>query len=177
MADWVPVISESLPRSRRRSPEPEGERGVAPTVGKLLELGLALIVVAGLVTAATGFTESYRTRAADATAQRQLAGAAERIESAVPPLTRETEATMRVPLPATIRDSHYRVVVDGRTLDLRHPHSGVDARVRLSVSVHVETVSGEWQSSQPAVVVVRRTADGLAVELRSGRRVSGGDDR
>lgn len=148
---------------------PASTRGVAPTVGKLLEVGLALILVTGLVaTLSGGAVPAYRDRAGAALAERELAGAATHLQRAVPPAGRWVRVQRRVPLPDRIRGERYRIVADGTRLRLVHPNPAVAAETRLALPTRVVAVTGTWHSDDRPVVVVESTADGVTIRLRGG---------
>lgn len=140
-------------------------RAQTSVVGKALEAGIVVLYVA-LLTAVLfgGAVPAYEETAAQRVADRTVAAAAERVQQAVPPLTRDVGATRRVDLPATIGGAAYRVHVDGRTLVLDHP--AVTARTRLALPTTVDRVDGSWASGEPAVVRVTDGEDGLVVRLR-----------
>lgn len=157
--------------SDRRTPGAHGDRrAVSAVVGKVLEVGLVLLFVAG-VTASLygGVVPSYRTASGNAVAERALAAGAQEVQQAVPPNGSRVRATVTVDLPATIRGRHYDVVVRNRTLVLDHPHPDVAATARLALPPSVVAVSGRWRSGQPARVVVQSVSGGLAVRLVEGQ--------
>lgn len=145
------------------------DRAVAPVVGKAMEAGLVVLYV-GLVTSALfgGVVPGYRTAAGDAVAERTVAAAAQRIQQSVPPNATGVRVQVRVRVPETIRTRAYDVAVRNRTLVVDHPHPGVDAGARLALPEAVVSASGRWDSTEPAVVVVRSVPGGLAVRLRQG---------
>lgn len=145
------------------------QRATTATVAKTLEIGIALLFVAGTVTMLYGGSvPAYRTLAGGETADRTLAGVAERIERAVPPAARHASVDRRVPMPATIRGRGYRIVADGDRLRLVHPHPAISARLRLAVPARVERVTGSWHSTSQSRVRIETTDDGLAVRLLDG---------
>jgi hypothetical protein len=136
------------------------DRGVAPVVGKTLELAVAVAfvsLIAGLLYGS--LVPQYRTAAGAELADRTLSGAAGRVEAAATPAANRTTATMRVDLPDTIRGDAYRIeAVDaagGPALVLHHPAAGVGGRTRLVLPPAVDAVRGGWQSTDRAVVTVR----------------------
>lgn len=145
------------------------DRAVAPTAGKLFEIGLVVLYV-GVVAATLygGAVPGYRSAAGDAVAERTLAAASQDVQRAVPPNGSHVAATARVELTDTIRNRPYAVRVDGRELVLDHPHPEVTARARLALPPSVESVSGNWSSTAPAWVVVEGTSRGLVVRLEEG---------
>lgn len=154
---------------------PRDGRAVTPVVGKTLELGLAALLIAGLVTTLYGgVVPDYRTVAGSETAERTLAGAAERVERAVPPVARAVVVDRRIPTPRTIRGRSYRIVADGERLRLVHPHPAVGAESRLLLPDRVASVRGAWQSTGTTRVVIRTTPSGLRVRLVTGENGTGG---
>lgn len=146
------------------------DRAVTPATGKLLEVALVVLFVGLASTALYGGTvPGYRSTAGDAVAERTLAGAAQRVQQAVPPEGSQVEADARVDLPSSIAGRHYEVRVVGRRLVLDHPAPAIDESVRLALPEGVVAVSGGWTSGAPARVAVRATDRGLVVELREGR--------
>lgn len=145
------------------------DRAVSAVVGKVLEVGLILLFVAGITATLFGsVVPGYRTAAGDAVAERALAAASQEVQQAVPPNGSHVRATASVDLPATIRGRAYEVVVRNRTLVLDHPHPGVNATARPALPPAVVNVSGSWSSDRPARVVVESTPRGLAVRLTEG---------
>lgn len=145
------------------------ERGVTPVVGKALEAGLVVLYLAMVsVTLYSGVVPDYRGTAGAEVGDRTLAGAAERVGSAVPPNATGVDARRRVDLPRTIADRGYEIRVDGRTLVLAHPNSAVGGRARLALPDSVVRVEGRWSSREPAVVRVASVDGGLAVRLATG---------
>lgn len=143
------------------------DRGATPVVGKVLEVGIVLLYVSLLTTALYGtVVPGYRAAAAGEVAERTVAGAAERIQQAVPPRTVEGQTVLRVDLPATIAGSAYRLRTDGETIVLDHP-ADVTARSRLALPDRVVSVEGTWESGEDTVVRVRTVGEGLAVTLES----------
>lgn len=145
------------------------DRAVAPTAGKLLEVGLVMLYL-GVVAAALygGAVPGYRSAAGDAVAERTLAAASQDVQQAIPPNGSHVEATAQVELTDTIRNRPYAVRVDGRDLVLDHPHPAVTARARVALPPSVVAVSGNWSSTTPARVVVVGTPRGLVVRLEEG---------
>lgn len=146
------------------------DRAVAPTAGKLFEVGLVVLYV-GMVAAALygGAVPGYRSAAGDAVAERTLAAASQEVQQAVPPDGTHVEATSRVELTDTIRNRPYAVRVDGRALVVDHPHPEVTARARLALPPSVVAVSGNWSSTATTWVVVEGTARGTVVRLEEGQ--------
>lgn len=146
--------------------ESRENRAVTPTVGKILEIGLTLLVVTGLVSGLYGgIVPDYRTDAGTELADRVVAGAAERVESAVPPASRWTRVERRVSLPPTIRGDGYRIVAEETRLRLDHPNPGVRGTATLALPGRVVSVTGSWASSETTIVVVETTESGLIVRL------------
>lgn len=155
-----------------------GDRAAAPVVGKALEAAVLVVVIAVVTTALFGgVLPGYRTAAGAEVADRTLAGAADRIDRAVPdddPWVVDRER--RVALPDTIRGREYGVRAAGRVLVLDHPTPGIGGRERLVLPAGVRA-SGAWSSDAVAVVRVRGDRDGLRVRLveRSDGTDDGGD--
>lgn len=151
-----------MARERTRRPD----RGLAPVVGKTLEIGLVLLFIAGLSTALFGgVVPDYRTAVGGEVAERTAVAAAERVDAAVPPIARSARVERRVPLPDTIRGAAYRVAAEDRALVLEHPARGVDATARLALPSRVVSVEGTWQSGADTVIIVTTAPDGLRMEL------------
>lgn len=164
-----------LSRLSRRSLERGVDtRAVTPTVGKTLEIGLALLVVSGLVVTLHGsVVPEYRSRAGDAVAERTLVGAADHVRDAVPHSARRGRVVRRVPLPATIRGTAYEVVADDRRLRLVHPNPDVGAVWTPSLPSSVDEFDGSWRSDRPASVVVTTRLDDVSVRLERGDEPAG----
>ncbi|WP_254537003.1 DUF7266 family protein [Halomarina litorea] len=142
------------------------ERGVTPVVAKTLEAGLVVLFIALLTTTLFGgAVPQYRATAGDAVADRTLAAAVERVQQAVPPVSREVSVRLRVALPETIRGAGYEVRAEGRTLVLVHPDAAIGGRVPLTLPDSVVRVEGSWTSTSEAVVRVESTPGGLVVRL------------
>ncbi|MEZ3116166.1 hypothetical protein RYH80_09590 [Halobaculum sp. MBLA0147] len=163
--------SRLVRRSFERSTD---TRGVTPTVGKTLEIGVALLVVSGLVVTLHGsVVPEYRSRVGDAVAERTLVGAAHHVRDAVPHSAHRSRVVRRVPLPATIRGTTYEVVVEDRRLRLVHPNPGVEAVWTPVLPPSVDSFEGSWRSDRPASVVVTTTRDEVAVRLEHGDESTG----
>jgi len=143
-------------------------RAVSAVVGKVLELGVMVLFVAGLTAALFGgVVPDYRAAAGDAVGDRTLAATAERVEASVPPGAVAARRVVAVDLPPTIRGASYRVRAVNGSLVLDHPHPAVGGRTRLAIPGNA-TVEGGWESGADAVVVATRT-DGT-VRLRLTER-------
>lgn len=141
-------------------------RGVATVVAKLLTLGIVLLYIGGVVSVIFGgAVPEYRTAVGDELGDRVLATAADRIQGSVPPDARSVSATRSVDVPATLRGSGYRIVVDGRSLVLDHPAGDVGGRVRLALPTHVTSVDGSWESGGEQTVRVEGGAGSVSVTL------------
>lgn len=147
----------------------ETDRGAIPAIGKVLEVGIVILYV-GLVTTALfgGIVPEYRTSAANEVGDRTLASASQQIQQTVPPNANHVEAHAYVDLPDLIRGDAYEITAEDRNLALDHPHPEVDARTALALPEAVVEVSGTWSSTDPALVVVESTDDGLVVRLERG---------
>jgi hypothetical protein len=144
-------------------------RAVAPVVGKALEAALVVLFVVLVTTAlSTSVVPGYERVAGQRVADRTLAGAAERVQQAVPPAARSASAHVRVDLPRTIAGQGYRVRTDGRALMLDHPDGALVARSRLALPSRVVDVEGSWSSRAPAAVRVESANGGLVVRLVRG---------
>jgi hypothetical protein len=113
------------------------DRGVAPVVGKTLELAVAVAFVSLIAAMLYGnLLPQYRTPAAN-----------------------RTTATLRIELPDTIRGEAYRIdavdSADGPALVLEHPVAGIGGRTRLVLPPSVDAVRGAWESTDRTVVTVR----------------------
>ncbi|MFB6080359.1 MAG: hypothetical protein ABEJ81_05120 [Haloferacaceae archaeon] len=150
------------------------ERAAASVVGKALESVVLVLLIGVLATMLFGgVLPGYRTAAGAEVADRTLAGAAGRIDRAVPdgdPWGVDRE--LRVDLPDTIRGRRYELRATGRTLVLDHPAAGIGGRARLDLPAGVRA-SGTWASDTPAVVRVRGDRDGLRVRLVAGPNAVG----
>ena len=147
-----------------------GDRGLSPVVGKTLELGVGVLLVA-LLTATFfgGIAPDYRASVGAELGDRTLAAAADRTEAAVPTGDYpQIDRTVTVRLPATIRGDPYRIVAEGGTPEmvLAHPDRAVGGRLRLDIPAPV-TIRGSWRSTSPSRVAV--DADGpVSVRLVDG---------
>lgn len=152
-------------------------RAAAPVVGKALEAAVLVLFVALLATTLFGgVLPDYRTAAGAEVADRTLAGAAERVERAVPrtePVWIERE--VRVGLPETIRGDRYGIRATGRALVIDHPSAGIGGRARLALPARVR-VTGEWSSTDDAVVRVSGGREGLVVRLAERTPASATED-
>ncbi|MFB6304713.1 MAG: hypothetical protein ABEH47_06070 [Haloferacaceae archaeon] len=139
---------------------------MVPVVGKALEAGVLVLLVALLATTMFGsVVPEYRTAAGAELADRTLAGAAERVEQAVPDdVPHELDREVRADLPATIRGRGYEIRATGRELVLDHPTAGVGGRVDLALPPGVRA-TGSWTSGDDAVVRVRTGEAALRVTL------------
>lgn len=145
------------------------DRGVTPSVGKTLELGIVVLFVGLLTTALLGnVVPGYRTAAGAEVGDRVLATAGQEIERAIPPTARDVTVQRTVELPSTVAGSAYALRIDGRSLVLDHPLDAVSDRLRLSLPARVDRIEGRSQSGTRTVVAVRGDSDGLIVELGDG---------
>lgn len=154
-----------------------GDRAAAPVVGKTLEAAVLVVLIALLTTVLFGgVLPGYRAAAGAEVADRTLAGAAGRIDRAVPrgdPWA--IDRTLRVALPDAIHGRTYEVRATGRALVLDHPTAGIGGRARLALPAGVRA-SGTWTSDAPAVVRVRGGHDGLRIRLVEGPAVDETND-
>ncbi|MFB6281949.1 MAG: hypothetical protein ABEH40_08020 [Haloferacaceae archaeon] len=148
-----------------------GDRAAAPVVGKALEAAVLVVVTALLATTLFGgVLPDYRTATGAEVADRTLAGAADRIDRAVPDGDpRSVAVERRVPVPDAIRGRRYEVRATGRALVLDHPAARIDERTRLALPPGVRA-TGAWSSEATAVVRVEGRGGELRVLLveRSG---------
>lgn len=162
-------------RSKRPPHCDAPDRGLSPVVGKTLELGIGVLLVA-LLTATLfgGIVPEYRSAVGDELGERTLVAGAERIEAAVPrgdPVALERTVTVR--LPPTIRGDPYRVVVDGTetaALRLVHPDRSIGGRVRLAVPA-AASLAGSWTSTSPSRIRIS-VAGGSGRPDRAGPTLS-----
>jgi hypothetical protein len=144
----------------------DDRRGLTPAVGKALEVGVVVLFVGVMTTALYGgAVPEYRDAVGEEVAERTVAAAAERVENAVPPPARQARVVHRVDLPASIRGAGYRIEAADRALVLEHPSPEISVRTRLALPARVDTVSGEWESGEDAVVVVTGDADRVLIRL------------
>jgi len=166
------------PDDRNASKLPEfDDRALSPVVGKTLELGVLVLLIAMLTaTLYGGVVPEYRSAAAGELGDRTLARAAGDVERAVPPNATgglpagvaPVAVRASVDLPGTIRGTTYRVVAENRSLRLVHPHPSVGGETQLALPDRVRTVDGAWESSAPAAVAIRANATGVHVRLVVG---------
>ena len=153
------------------------DRGLSPVVGKTLELGIGVLLVALLTATFFGsVAPDYRAAVGTEVGDRTLAAAADRIETAVPTSdTMQVDRRVTVRLPDTIRGSPYRIVADGASpvsIRLVHAADAVGGRIRLDVPESAE-VRGSWRSTSPSWVVVTGTEGTLSVRLVDGDPIDG----
>lgn len=145
------------------------DRGVAPVVGKALEIGIGVMVVALLTSTLYGsVVPGYRTAAGAELADRALARAAANAESVVPPPGVVVHASTRVSLPSTIRGSTYEIHATGARLELRHPRAGIGDTITLAVPERVVAVRGTWRSTDPFVVAASGNESGVTLTIGGG---------
>lgn len=145
----------------------EDTRGVSAVVGKALAAGVALLYVAGMTGLLFGgVIPGYETTAGDELADRVLATAAGTVETAVPRADGTATARAAVDLPATIRDTSYRLELTGRTLALSHPDPGIGGQIRLSLPSNVTVEDATWHSGE--LFVVRVSGPAADRQLRIG---------
>lgn len=159
------IPPEREPTSER-VPFTRDDRGVAPVVGKVLEVAIVVLFV-GVVTTGlyTGVVPEYRDTAGERIGDRTLAAAGGWVEDAVPPAATRVDRRVQVNLPEAIRGTSYRIHTDGPVLVLDHPRSGIGGRLPLSLPSSVVSVTGTWSSDEPATVAVEGSSDGLTVRL------------
>ncbi|MES3518488.1 MAG: hypothetical protein PPP58_12580 [Natronomonas sp.] len=141
-------------------PQETHSRAVTPIVGKALEAAIVVFYIALLTTILYGsVVPEYRAVAGTEVADRTVADVATDVEAAVPPEAFAADVTVAVELPRTIDGSEYRIQAVGERLRLEHPNPDLGVEVTLSLPGHVDSVSGEWHSDDPAEINVT-TADG-----------------
>lgn len=142
-------------------------RALVPVVGKALEVGLLVLLVA-LLTATLfgGAVPAYRATVGEEVGGRTLQHAASEVAAATVDAEESEAVTVRmdVSLPDTIRGASYRIRGDGATLTLDHPHPDVGGRTRL-VLPRGTAVTGTWRSDRRTVVRVSVADDRTEVEL------------
>lgn len=144
------------------------DRALSPVVGKALEASIVVLFVGLLAAILFGnVVPAYRAAAGEELAARTVAGAADRVETSIPPPAHDATVTRRADLPETITGAAYRIRVDGRRLVLEHPDPDVGVSTRLALPDRVATVRGGWESGGDPTVVVRGGDSGLVVVLRS----------
>ena len=145
------------------------ERGVAPAVGKTMEIGIVVLFVGFLTTALlAGVVPDYRTAAGAEVSDRVLVSVGQEIERAVPPTASDVSAQRTIAVPSTIAGSGYSLDVDGRTLVLDHPDPAVSDSLRLALPPRVSRIDGSARSGGEIVVTIRGDSSGLSVELDNG---------
>jgi len=146
------------------------DRGVSPVVGKTLAAGIAVLYVAGVTGLLLGgVVPGYQAAAGDEVGERVLATAAGTAENAVPAVDGSVESETTAALPATIRDSSYRLVLSNRTLELDHPEESIGAETRLSLPEGVSVENGTWQSGTELVVRVEGPATNRTLAIGEKR--------
>lgn len=148
------------------------DRGLSPVIGKTLELGIGVLLVALLTATFFGsVAPDYRAAVGTEVGDRTLAAAADRIETAVPTSdVVRVDRRVTVRLPDTIRGSPYRIVADGASpasVRLVHADDAVGGRIRLAIPGSAE-VRGSWRSTSPSRVAVTGTEGSLSVRLADG---------
>ena len=152
----------------------DDQRALTPAVGKALEVGVVVLFIGILTTALYGgAVPEYRDTVGGEAGDRAVVAAAERIENAVPPSAHGVRTVHGVDLPRSIRGESYRLVATNRSLVLKHPSPAVGSRTRLALPERVAAVSGEWHSSDDAVVLVTGGSEGLRVELAARDELGG----
>jgi len=144
------------------------DRGVSSVVGKVLAIGISLLYIGAMTTLVFGsVVPEYRTATGQEMGDRVLATAAGSIEQAPPAVGGTVEAATAVELPATIRDSGYRLTVSGRTLELDHP-DGISAETRLSLPDDMTVQDGSWNSGGELLVAVSGPAGDRTLSIEEG---------
>lgn len=148
------------PRGRPES------RALAPTIGKTLEIGIGVLLVALLTTAFYGSViPDARTAAGAELGERALADAARATDHAVPPAGSLGTMSVRIDLPPTIRGATYRIEARGTQLALEHPHPGIGHTIPLPLPANVLAVEGSWESTDPFVVETTASRSGARITI------------
>jgi hypothetical protein len=141
---------------------------VAPVVGKLLAVGLAVLFVAGTTAAMLGgVVPAYRTAAGGELADRVLAEAVASVERAVPDTDARVDVRVGADLPASIHGASYTLVLRNDTLVLDHPDARLDSRSRLNLPPEVRTAESRWHSGGQFVVRVADSGPNRTVRLEA----------
>jgi len=174
-----PTLPTRSGKSSARDPPADApvatDRGLSPVVGKTLELGVGVLLVALLTATFFGsVAPDYRSAVGTEVGDRTIAAAADRIETAVPTSdVVRVDRRVTVRLPDTIRGSPYRIVADGASpasVRLVHADDAVGGRIRLAVPGSAE-IRGSWRSTSPSQITVTAGEGSLSVRL-----VDGGSD-
>lgn len=151
---------------RTRSSFSVDARAATPAVGKTLEIGIGVLVVALLTSTLYGsVVPGYRTAAGDELADRSLSRAIAATERAVPPPSDAATATVELQLPATIRGATYEIHAVGRALELQHPHPGIGRSVPLAIPEHVVSVTGTWRSTEPFHATAQSSGGKITISI------------
>lgn len=141
-------------------------RAATPAIGKTLEIGIGVLVVALLTSTLYGsVVPGYRTAAGDELADRSLSRAIAATEKVVPPESDAATATVELRLPATIRGATYEIHAVGRALELQHPHPGIGRSVSLAIPERVVSVTGTWRSTEPFHATARSAGGKITISI------------
>lgn len=145
-------------------------RGLTPVVGKTLAMGMAVLYIAGMMTALLGgVVPAYETRTGVEVGERVLATAAGEIERAPPTVGGSVETRRSVTLPETIANSGYALVLSNGTdrLALDHPEPAIATETRLSLPSNV-TVRNGTVSGGTVTITVRGPPDDRTLTIAEG---------
>lgn len=141
-------------------------RAVSPAVGKTLEIGMGVLVIALLTSTLYGSViPDYRANAGAELADAALARALSATEGVTPPPAASVSVTTHVNLPATIRGATYEITATGTRLELRHPHPRIGRSVPLSLPTRVVSISGTWRSTRPFVVTASGNRSAVTLQI------------
>lgn len=125
---------------------PSRSRGVSTTVGYVLNLAVALLLVTGLLVAAGTFVGDQRERAARDELQVTGARLAASLESVDRLAETGQTARLETPLPRQVAGRDYRIRVNGTdtsiTLSIEDPDVSVTVQFRTDTPVETRTVDG-----------------------------------
>lgn len=141
-------------------------RAATPAIGKTLEIGIGVLVVALLTSTLYGsVVPGYRSAAGGELADRSLSRAIAATEKAVPPESDAATATVELRLPATIRGATYEIHTVGRALELQHPHPGIGRSVSLAIPERVVSVTGTWRSTETFHATARSSGGKITISI------------
>jgi len=144
-------------------------RAATPVVEKLLATGLVLLFVGGATaTLLGGIVPEYREATGGEVAERVLAGAADRLESAVATAPGRARRVVRLGGPSTIGGAGYRLeLADGR-LHLAHPEPALARTAAVSLPPWVDGVESVAASGSGPAVLVTGAPGNRTVRLVEG---------
>lgn len=139
-------------------------RGVSPSIGKLLAAGIVVLYLAGSVTVLGGsVVPETRTAAAQELAERVLGDAVVRLERALQPGPGQLDGRIRLPTPATIGGDGYRLVLHNETLSIQHPDPRLSIEAGLAVPAGVRTAASAVDSGASVLITVEGAAGNRTV--------------